>query len=66
MVAGLAARFDGALLFILEKLDQFGNGSFLDTKALLAGMFDGAVEIPEPGGMRGGDELRSGFYRPRR
>ena len=66
MVAGLAARFDRALLFILEKLNQFSNGSFFDTKALLAGVFDRAIEITEPGRMRGGDELRSGFYRPRR
>ena len=49
MIAGLAARFDRALLFVFEKLHQLSHGSFFDAEAFLAGMIGRIVEIPDPG-----------------
>lgn len=38
VVAGLAARIDGALLFILEEFDEFRDRGFFNAKAFLAGV----------------------------
>ena len=40
VVAGLAAGIDRALLLVFEKLNQFRDGGFLDSKSFLAGMID--------------------------
>jgi len=38
VVAGFPAGLDGALLFILEEFNQFGDGGFFDAKAFLTGV----------------------------
>ena len=38
MIAGLAAGIDCALLFVFEEFDQFRDGRFFNSEALLAGM----------------------------
>lgn len=40
MVTGLAAGVDGAFLFVLEELNQFCDGCFLDAEAFLTWVFD--------------------------
>src|SRR5438552_1041962 len=52
MIAGLAAGIDGALLLVFKKLHQFGNGCFVDTEALLAGMGNG-LRTSTPAGLPG-------------
>jgi len=38
MVTGLGTGLDGALLFLLEEINQLRHGSFFDTKLFLAGV----------------------------
>ena len=38
MVTRLAAGIDGALLLVLEKLDEFRDCGFFDAESFLAGM----------------------------
>ena len=48
MVAGLAARFDGAFLFAFEEFDKFRDCCFFNTEPLLTGMSGRAGKIANP------------------
>ena len=65
MIAGLATRIHGTLLFVFEEFNQLRNRSFFDAEALLAGMIDRmrvlvsehARQSAKPGRLRSRDEL---------